>query len=105
MKSSTYHVFFSNLSNPLRVSIILCLREKDMCVGELSKFLKVEQSKVSHALTALKGCSIVRVERKGKERIYSLNKNTILPMLKLIDNHASIHCDCTTCKKSCEAKK
>ena len=105
MKSSTYHVFFSNLSNPLRVSIILCLRESNMCVGELSKSLGVEQSKVSHALTALKGCNIVAVERKGKERIYSLKKDTILPMLKLIDRHASTHCDCTTCKQSCGRKK
>ena len=105
MKSSTYHVFFANMSSPLRVSIVLCLREKDMNVTELSKFLKVEQSKVSHALTALKKCNIVRVERKGKERIYSLNKETILPMLKLIDKHASTHCDCTTCKKSCGERK
>ena len=93
------------MSTSLRVSLVLCLREKDMNVTELSKFLKVEQSKVSHALTALKKCNIVNVEKKGKERIYSLNRDTILPMLKLINRHASTHCDCTTCKKSCGGRK
>lgn len=87
-----YNVFFTNLANPLKVKILLCLRIKEMNVTDLTKALKVEQSKISHALTSMKNCKIVLSAQKGKERIYSLNKQTILPMLDLIDKHASINC-------------
>ncbi len=92
MNNKTYHIFFRNLANPLKMRIISALREKENSVNELSKNLKIEQSKVSHALTTLKCCNIVKVKQKGKQRIYFLNKNTIVPMLKLIDKHAKTFC-------------
>lgn len=92
LNHNSYHVFFNNLANPLKIGIILSLREKQKNVTELVKDLKVEQSKVSHALKNLKNCNIVDSEQKGKERIYSLNKDTIIPMLNLIDKHAHVHC-------------
>lgn len=97
--SSTYHVFFTNLANPLKINIITSLREKEKNVTDLSKELKVEQSKISHALASLRHCNIVNVKQKGKQRIYYLNKKTILPMLKLIDKHANVFCegDCRMC--------
>ena len=92
-----YNIFFTNLANPLKVKILLCLRLNDMNVTDLKKALKVEQSKVSHALTSLRNCKIVNLQQKGKERIYSLNKKTIVPMLNLIDKHASINCKNKCC--------
>ena len=62
--------------------------------------IKIEQSKISHALTTLKCCNIVKVKQKGKQRIYFLNKNTIIPMLKLIDKHAK-----TFCKGFCQCDR
>ena len=99
MKNNTYNVFFSNLANPLKVDIISCLQEKGKNVTDISKELKVEQSKVSHALSSLKSCNIVDVKQEGKQRIYSLNKKTIVPMLKLIDKHSKTFCetDCSIC--------
>ena len=101
MNPSTYHIFFTNFANPLKINIILSLRNKDKCVGELSKELKVEQSKISHALASLRCCKIVNVKQKGKVRIYSLNKKTIIPILKIIDKHANTFCkgDCKGCGK------
>lgn len=93
----SYHIFFTNLANPLRIGIILCIRNKKMNVSEICKELGVEQSKISHALSSLKSCNIIKSEKKGKERIYSLNKNTIVPMLKLIDKHANLHCKNKCC--------
>lgn len=87
MKSNTYHVFFSKLANPLRINIISSLEEKPKSVSELSNELKIEQSKLSHALKELKDCNIVKVEQKGKQRIYSLSK-TIIPILRLIECHS-----------------
>jgi len=100
MNNKTYHIFFTNLANPLKIEIILSLRKKPKNVTELSKELKDEQSKISHALASLRGCNIVEVKHKGKERIYSLNKRTIVPMLRLIDRHAKTHCGsgCVNCK-------
>lgn len=92
MNHNSYHVFFTNFANPLRIGIILELRKGDKNVTELVKELDVEQSKLSHALTSLKNCNIVNVKTEGKQRVYSLNKDTIVPMLNLIDKHASCHC-------------
>jgi DNA-binding transcriptional ArsR family regulator len=99
MKNSTYHIFFSNLANPLKIDIISVLKEKAESVSEIANKLGVEQSKVSHALASLKCCNIVDAKQKGKQRIYSLNKRTIVPMLKLIDKHAKNFCDghCRSC--------
>ena len=99
MNNNTYHIFFTNLSNPLRIKIVTSLKQKEKNVTELSKELKVEQSKVSHALASLRCCNIVDVTQKGKQRIYSLNKKTIVLMLKLIDKHAKTFCsgDCKGC--------
>lgn len=97
MKNSTYHIFFNNLANPLKIDIILSLKNKEKSVTNLSKNLRVEQSKISHALASLRCCNIVKVKQKGKQRIYFLNKKTIIPMLKLIEKHASTHC-----KKGCQ---
>ncbi len=99
MNNSTYHIFFNNLSNPLRIKIITSLREKEKNVSEISKELKVEQSKVSHALASLRCCNIVQAKQKGKQRIYFLNKKTIVPILKIIDKHAKTFCsgECKGC--------
>ncbi|MFH1326844.1 MAG: metalloregulator ArsR/SmtB family transcription factor [archaeon] len=94
---SNYHTFFTNLANPLKIDIILLLKEKERNVSEICKGLNCEQSKLSHALTSLKYCNLVKVKQKGKERIYSLNKNTIVPMLKLIDKHSHAHCGRSKC--------
>ncbi len=93
-----YYLFFGNLANPLKMDIIQELKEKPSSVLELAKKLNVEQSKLSHALKSLRCCRIVNVEQKGKKRIYSLNKETILPMLEIIDKHES-----KFCKKCCKA--
>jgi DNA-binding transcriptional ArsR family regulator len=95
--ASTYHIFFRNLANPLKINIISALKEKESSVGELSEKLKVEQSKISHALALLKRCKIVNSKQEGKQRIYSLNKKTIIPMLKMIDEHSKSFCKCKEC--------
>ena len=99
MKNNTYHFFFRNLANPIRIKIISSLKEKEKSVGELSEELKIEQSKLSHALKSLKCCNIVNVKQKGKHRIYSLNKKTIIPILKIIDSHSRAFCkgECRGC--------
>ena len=97
---TNYHLFFANLANPLRVDIISSLKEKEMCVNDLALKMGVEQSKLSHALTILKNCNLVNSKQKGKNRIYSINKKTLMPLLRIIDNHTKKHCKCkcSNCK-------
>lgn len=92
MNCQAYHIFFQNLANPLKTKIINALKENPMSVSDLSKKTKIEQSKLSHALMNLRACNIVIAEQKGKQRIYSLNKKTIIPILKIIDKHRTNFC-------------
>ncbi len=101
LNHESYYFFFNKLSNPLRMGIILSLREKEKSVSEISDDLAVEQSKISHALCSLKNCHILNMKQNGKQRIYSLNKDTIVPMLKLVEEHSNKHCrgNCSMVKK------
>jgi DNA-binding transcriptional ArsR family regulator len=92
MKCNAYHVFFQNLANPLKTQIVQELKKKPMSVSELMKEINTEQSKLSHALMNLRKCHIVNAKQIGKQRIYSLNKKTIVPILKIIDKHKTNFC-------------
>jgi DNA-binding transcriptional ArsR family regulator len=101
--NKTYHLFFSNLANPLRIEIVSALKQKEgLSVSELASTLWINQSKLSHALANLRKCNLVSVTQKGKKRIYSLNKKTMLPILEIIDNHAKLNCggNCRFCSKT-----
>ncbi len=74
------------------------LKNKPMSVTELSKAMKEEQSKISHNLPKLSKCSVLSVKQQGKKRIYSLNKETVMPMIRLVEKHVEKHCD-MRCKK------
>lgn len=91
------HLFFETLSTKLKIDIITKLKEKQLSVNELSSQLKQERSKVSHALLSLHKCNFVKFRKDGKKRIYSLNTETILPLLLLIEKHIKKYCK--ICKK------
>jgi len=93
MTKETYYFFFGKLANKLKINIIEELRNGEKSVMELVNKLKVEQSKLSHALANLRCCSIVLYKQKGKQRIYSLNKETIIPILNIIDKHEKKFCE------------
>ena len=99
MLKQRYHYFFRNLANPDRIKIIETLKKKESSVNKLSRVLGIEQSKLSHDLASLKCCRIVNVKKNGKHRIYSLNKQTIIPILKIIDKHEGTFC------KTCSFEK
>ena len=55
-----------------RVKILVALTQSEMCVGEISEFLSITQSAVSHQLRILKTSNLVKSRREGKNIIYSL---------------------------------
>ena len=82
-----HKLFFKASSNETRLKIIQLLKNRSLSVGEISQELDFEQSRVSHNLRCLEDCGFVNVEVKGNYRIYSLDKETILPILELFDAH------------------
>jgi DNA-binding transcriptional ArsR family regulator len=90
--SETCYVFFKVLANPTRLAILEVLRERSKSVSEIAWELKQEQSMISHNLEPLEECRFVFSERKEKQRIYSLNKETAEPLFKLFDYHARKYC-------------
>src|SRR3989338_6765530 len=92
MKCDAVEVFFNNFAQKTKLKIILTLKDKPLSVSEISKQINEEQSKVSHNLKKLAQCNIVKAEQKGKLRIYSLNKETVLPLLQLVEKHVQGHC-------------
>jgi DNA-binding transcriptional ArsR family regulator len=90
--SETCYLFFSTLSNPTRLAILELLRDGPRNVTEISKALNQEQSMISHNLRPLVRCGFVFVERKWKERVYSLNKETMEQVFKIFSRHAEKYC-------------
>src|SRR4030043_2150755 len=90
--AETCYVFFKVLANPTRLAILEVLREKPKNVTEIAEALKQEQSMISHNLEPLEQCRFVFSERKKKQRIYSLNRETAEPLFKLFDYHAQKYC-------------
>ena len=97
MKCHSYTTFFETIGNKTRLKILEILQVRPMSVTEICQTLSEEQSKISHNLKCLTECHFLDVKQKGKQRIYSLNKDTILPVMKLVDKHVQKYC-CTECK-------
>lgn len=96
------HLFFETLGTMLKINIIIELKEKSLNVNELSKQLCQERSKVSHALKSLLKCGFVKVKKNGRERVYSLNTDTIMPLLYIAEKHVKKYCK--VCKKNGKVK-
>ncbi len=92
MKCRSYEDFFKNFAHRTKFLIIMHLKEKPMSVNELSKKMGEEQSKISHNLAKLAQCNILTVTQRGKQRIYSVNRDTVLPVIKMVEKHVKKYC-------------
>lgn len=64
--------FFSIFSDITRIRILSALSIAEMCVGDISALLKINQTTVSHQLKTLRSMGVVRARRQGKVVFYSL---------------------------------
>lgn len=93
MRDSGYRRFFRTLASDTRLRILLYLGEHGtQCVREIVEGTGLQQSTVSVNLRQLLECRFVHLERVGKEHCYSLNAETIHPLLRLMDQHVRHHC-------------
>mgnify|MGYP001609441584 CR=1 FL=1 len=83
-----YEKFFKTLSNKTRFETIRLLLKGPKSVNEISRTLNFEQSRVSHNLKKLECYGFVLFKCKGKERIYSIDKEShIMSIMNNIDKY------------------
>lgn len=58
----------------------------------ISEELEQEQSMVSHNLKPLERCGLVLIERRGREKVYSLNRKTVETIFRAVEHHAENFC-------------
>ena len=90
--SETCYRFFVNLANPTRLAILEQLTKHPMSVNELVDSVGQEQSMISHNLKPLLECNFIYTKGDGKKHIYSVNKETIENLFRVVENHAQMFC-------------
>ncbi|MEH2111111.1 ArsR/SmtB family transcription factor [Nostoc sp.] len=74
---------FHALSEPLRISVLELLRQRELCVCDLCEVLGVSQSKLSFHLKTLKEAGLVNSRQEGRWIYYSLN----LPQFSILEKY------------------
>lgn len=74
--------------------LVLLFDRQQMTVTELTESLSISRPAVSHHLKLLYDAGLVSVEKKGKERLYSLKMEQTVALLKEL--LASIEADMST---------
>ena len=92
MRKNSYDNFFMNFSTKSKFDILMALRDGPLSVTDIVRKVGDEQSAVSHNLLKMSGCHILNVRKEGKQRIYSLNEQTVAPLLKLVESHVKRCC-------------
>ncbi len=85
-------MLFSSLADRTRLSIVLFLLDKkEATVDEISKKLEKSQSLISHHLSCLRNCGVVKVRKEGKFSYYSLSSDEVIELIKIAINHVRNH--------------
>ena len=77
------------LAAPVRIALVLQLRESSRCVHELVDALAVPQPLVSQHLRILKAAGVVAGERSGREVMYRLVDDHLVEIVLAAVTHAA----------------
>jgi ArsR family transcriptional regulator, zinc-responsive transcriptional repressor len=77
------------LAAPVRIALVLQLRESSRCVHELVDALEVPQPLVSQHLRILKAAGVVAGERSGREVMYRLVDHHLADIVVAAVTHAA----------------
>lgn len=84
---------FNALSDPARQDIILLLAEvESLSVNEISEKSNLSRPTISHHLKIMKDNNLVTIEKKGKQRLYSLSLDQSIEQLKRLINIVESEC-------------
>ncbi len=73
LKRFSMQQVYQALADPNRRAILRALRSGELPAGVLAESVGLSPSALAHHLTVLKLADLVRVERRGQYRVYSLN--------------------------------
>jgi len=68
---------FRVFGDSTRIKILCALSVSDLCVADIASLLSMTQSAISHQLRVLKQVRLVRVARKGRSSVYSLDDDHV----------------------------
>ncbi len=77
---------FEALANPTRRALFELLREGPRSVNELAEALPVSQPAVSQHLQMLRDARLVRVEKRGRQRIYSIDREGLAELRSYVES-------------------
>jgi DNA-binding transcriptional ArsR family regulator len=77
------------IANEKRLSIMCALLEQERSVGDLETQINISQSALSQHLAKLRTANIVTTRRDAQTIYYSINKNSLLPVLHLFYSMAN----------------
>ncbi|MEN0047474.1 MAG: metalloregulator ArsR/SmtB family transcription factor [Bacteroidota bacterium] len=73
------------VAHPIRLVIIDMLSKREsLTVTEIYEQLQIEQAVVSHHLRKMKDKNIVKVQREGKNSLYSLTSNAYQEIVSIL---------------------
>lgn len=72
---------FGAFADKTRLKILSALSISEMCVGDLSDVISVNQTTVSHQLRLLRSYDLVKSKRHGKTVFYSLSGKFVADIL------------------------
>ncbi len=89
MDSKKFEKFFSALSSPLRLQMVLLMARRPFCVCELEGVFDVTQPAISQNLRILKDTDLISEKREKQWVFYSTNKemldSTLKEFLKIVE--------------------
>ena len=65
--------FFKVIGDNTRAKILFALDSNEMCVCDIANVLGMSKSSISHQLSTLRRCGIVKCRKEGKEVYYTLD--------------------------------
>lgn len=73
---------FKALSDPTRAQLVYLLTEREYSVNDLSDYVSVSASTVSHHLAKLRAIRLVRTRREGNQIFYSIDDSHVAALFR-----------------------
>ncbi|MGP3779711.1 MAG: ArsR family transcriptional regulator [Halanaerobium sp. 4-GBenrich] len=78
---------FKTIGDPTRINILYALKDRELCVCDLSEILEMSSSAISHQLRVLRNNNLVKYRKEGRSVYYSLDDNHVLCLFGQGLNH------------------
>lgn len=69
---------FKTMGDPTRIKILYALKERELCVCDLSELLNMSSSAISHQLRVLRNNKLVKYRKEGRSVYYSLDDDHVM---------------------------